>query len=296
MSVPSGPLLEFFSRFNFTRYTYDPNNPPFDEFERLCEARQWGASKIRKHETVFLLAVEGEKDLGGSPAGPNVMEFFSEYEYHLFTYDIDAPIQSEFQRLIGLRRWGERNLSKVTKRFNKAVAMDARGQSVTGALKSTADPGVQEVDLLPDWLRQQECHGYEYLGGLPELEFRELVRIKRREWNEVRREQGLSTENEEWREDDAFVELRTEFYEVVEKAFNFLLDRFCQITGFTPWQVLVGLYGPEQGVVGLHDQGQGNIELYNQGQESFDPYVQGLEGIKKQDAKIVRSTGDLVKL
>ena len=290
------PLLEFFSRFNFIEYTYDPNNPPFEEFKRLCEARRWGASKIRKHETVFLLAVERQKDLGGSPAGPNVTRFFREYEYHLFTYDMDAPAQSEFQRLVGLRRWGERNLLKVTRRFNKAVTLDARGQSVHGAPESTTDVGAQEVDLLSDWLRQQECRGYRYLGGLPELEFRELTRAKRREWNEDRRERGLKTDTEEWKEDPEFMELRTEFYEVVEKAFNSLLDRFCAITGFTPWQVLAGLYGPAQGVVGLHDQGQGNIGLHNQGQESFELYVQGQEGIGKTGVKKVCSTGDLVKL
>ena len=110
MPAPNGPLREFFSQFDFIEYTYDPYSPPFEEFKRLCQARRWGALKIRQHETVFLLAVGKEHDLTGSPAGPNVIEFFREYEYRLFTYDLDAPAQSEFQRLVGLRGWGERNL------------------------------------------------------------------------------------------------------------------------------------------------------------------------------------------
>jgi len=240
MPTPNGPLLEFFSQFNFIEYTYDPHNPPLEEFKRLCQARRWGASKIRKHETVFLFAVEGEKDLRGGPAGPNVTKFFRKYEYRLFTYDLDAPPQSEFQRLVGLRGWGERNLSKVTKRFKKAVALDAREQSVHDASEPTApeDPGIQEAGPLPDWLRRQECRGYKYLGGLPELEFKKLVNAKKKEWKRIYGEQegpwGCSTEAES---------LRAEWYKIVEHDFDSMLDGFCLITGITPWQVFVGLYG-----------------------------------------------------
>ncbi|PUU82764.1 hypothetical protein B9Z19DRAFT_966530 [Tuber borchii] len=277
MSPPNRPLKKFFRQFNFQRYTYDPHKPPLEEFKRLCQARQWGASKIRKHETAFLHAIGSEQDLRGGLAGPNVIEFFRKYEYQRFTYDLDAPIQSEFQRLVGLRGWGEANLSNVTSRFYKAVALDGGEQSVYNAgpnaikffrqyeyqlftydpnASSThpKDPGTQEVDIIVDWLREQECHGYRYRGDSPELEFKELVRVKRREWNQVRREADMDTGNEAWKESDEFDLLRTEFYEVVEKAFNTLLGRFCQITGFTPWQVLVGLYrpgvcSPEQGMI-----------------------------------------------
>jgi len=241
MPTPNGPLLEFFSQFNFIEYTYDPHSPPLEEFKRLCQARRWGASKIRKHETAFLFAVKKEQDLRGDPAGPNVIEFFRKYEYLLFTYDLDAPMQSEFQRLVGLRGWGERNLSKVTKRFNKAVALDAREQSAHDASEPTApeDPGIQGVDLLPDWLRKQECRGYKYLGGLPELEFKKLVNAKKKEWKWIYKEHedaplwGRSTEAES---------LRAEWYGAVEDDFNSMLDKFCLITGITPWQVFVGLY------------------------------------------------------
>jgi len=290
MSTTSGPLEEFFTQFNFIGYTYDPDTAPLEEFDHLCQARKWGASKVKKHETDFLLALEEWQDLRGSPVGPNVIKFFREYEYHLFTYDLDAPTQSEFQRLIELRGWGERNLSKVTKRFKKAVALDATRQLEPGS------PGLTALnDLLPNWLREQECPGYKYLGGLPELEFKELTRVKRREWNKARRKLGLSTDNEAWKEDEEFQALRTEFYEVVEQVFNLLLDIFCQITGFTPDQVLVGLYGPEQGTVGLYGQGQENSGPYGQGQEGVELYMQELESISKGAAERVRSTKDPIK-
>jgi len=292
MSAPNEPLQKFFSQFNFQRYTYDPHKPPLEEFKRLCQERQWGASKIRKHETAFLLAVEEGKDLKGSllVPGPNLVEFFRKYEYQRFTYDLDAPIQSEFQRLVGQRGWGEKNLSKVTKQFNKAVASDAREQLVSSASKPTdpEDPGKQKVDLLADWLRKQECPGYKYREGLPELEFRKLHWVKRREWNQVRKEAGMDTGNEAWKkstEFNLFNLLRTEFYEIVEKAFNLLLDRFCQITGLTPWQVLVGLYRP-----GVYSPEQGMVGPYGQEQESIGLYNQGLESMEKEDAKIVRFT------
>ena len=276
------PLQEFFSQFNFYGYTYDPHTPALEEFEFLCQAWQWGPSKIREHEMAFLLAVERERNLRGSPVGPNVIHFFRKYEYQRFTYDLDAPIQSEFQRLVKLRGWGEANLSKVAQQFNKAVVLDVTGQSVLG---------MQEVDLLADWLIEQECPGYRYLGALPELEFNKLVHVKRREWNQVRREAGMDTGNEAWKNSGVFDELRTGFYEIVEKVFNLLLDRFCQITGFTRWQVLVGLYGP-----GVYGPEQGMVWLYNQGQESVGLYVQRLESMGKEAAKIVRSTRDPVKL
>jgi len=266
---------EFFSQFNFRRYTYDPHKPVLEEFKRLCQERQWGASKIKEHETAFLLAVEKrEQDLKGSLPGPNLIKFFREYEYQRFTYDLDAPIQSEFQRLVGLRGWGKANLSKITRQFDKAVALDAREQSAYSASKPTDPEGreMQEVDLLADWLRKQECHGYKYQGGLPELEFRELVDVKYREWSrdqnfQNKRKQGMSGVGRgAWRGSEEFKLLRTKFYEIVEKVFNTLLDKVCKITGFTPWQVLVGLYG------------------------------QGQRGVGKQAAEIVRSTEDPVKL
>jgi len=256
MPPPNGPLQDFFSQYNFTRYTYDPHRPALEEFERLCEARQWGPSKIRKHNTLFLLAAEREQDLRGSLAGPNVIKFFREYEYQRFTYDFDAPIRSEFQRLVKLRGWGEANISKVTIQFNKAVELDAREQSVYDA-----DPGIQEVDLLADWLRGQECRGYRYRGGRAELEFKKLVDVKRREW--LRIYEHL-VHRPSWKHSSEFESLRAEFYGVVEKVFNLLLDKFCQITGFTRWQVLVGLYG------------------------------EGEENVERNAAKKVRSTKDLV--
>jgi len=276
------PLQEFFSQFNFYGYTYDPHTPALEEFGFLCQAWQWGPSKIREHEMAFLLAVERERDLRGSPVGPNVIDFFRKYEYQRFTYDLDAPIQSEFQRLVRLRGWGEANLSKVAQQFNKAVVLDVTEQSVLG---------MQEVDLLADWLIEQECPGYRYLGALPELEFNELVRVKRQEWDQVRIGPDMDTGNEKWKDSLGFKRLRTEFYEIVEEAFNLLLDKFCQITGFEPWQVLVGLYGP-----GVYGPEQGMVWLYNQGQESVGLYVQRLESMGKEAAKIVRTTRDPVKL
>jgi len=238
MSTPSGPLEEFFTQFDFIGYTYDPDTPPLEEFERLCQARQWGAQKIRKHRAALLLAAERE-DLSESPAGPNVIKFFREYEYQLFTYDFDAPTRSEFQRLVELRGWGERNLSKVTSQFNKAVALDAGEQSVV----PSASSDMQEVDHLADWLRKQECPGYRYRGDSPELEFKRLVDVKRREWIRINGNPRL------WKRSSEFELLRIKFYRVVEKVFNLLMDKFCQITGLTPWQVLVGLYGNgQQGV------------------------------------------------
>ena len=322
------PLQFFFSQFNFQGYTYDPDAPALEEFEFLCQARKWGPSKVRKHETAFWHAVGRGQDPRESVAGPNVIEFFRKYEYQQFTYDSDAPMQSEFQRLVKLRGWGEVNLSKVTKQFNEAVMLDVTERLVYSASEATdsddleeatdsedleeatdsddleeatyyddleeatdsedqeeatdsEDLGTEEVDLLADWLMEQECPGYTYLGGLPELEFRELVRAKGQEWNQARVEEGIDIEDEEWKDSVEFMLLRTEFYEVVEEAFNLLLDKFCQITGFKPWQVLVGLYGPE-----IYGPEQGIIELY----------VQGLESIGKRAAKIVRFTKGPVKL
>ena len=339
MSLPNKPLQEFFNQFNFQGYTYDPHKPPLEEFKRLCQARQWGPSRVREHETAFLHAVGSGQDQRESlpgpnlikffrkyeyqqftydlhapirsefqrlvglrgwgeanlskvtsefnkavaldvkeqsvySAGPNAIKFFREYEYQLFTYDSDAPIQSEFQRLVGLRGWGNANLSKVTKQFNKAVALDAREQSVYSTSEPTdpSDPGMQEVDLLADWLRKQKCRGYRYQGGLPELEFRKLVDVKCREWHRGQnfadgRGRGMSRVGRgAWRGSEEFKSLRTEFYEIVEEVFNTLLDKVCKITGLTPWQVLVGLYG------------------------------QGQRGVGKQAAEIVRSMEDLVKL
>ena len=249
LASPRVSLQEFFSQFNFQEYTYDPHKPPLEEFERLCQARKWGPSKTRKHKTAFLHAFESGQDQRVSLAGPNVVEFFRRYEYHRFTYDLDAPIQSEFQRLVGLREWGNANLSKVTRQFNKAIALDAREQSVYSSSEPSdpEGPGMQEVDLLADWLRKQECRGYKYRGGPPELEFRKLVDVKRKEWKQAHRELEHCPS---WKHSLEFELLRTEFYEVVEKVFNSLLDKFCQITGFTPWQVLVGLYGEGQESVG----------------------------------------------
>ena len=260
MSTPSGPLQEFFSQFNFQRYTYDPHKPPLEEFKRLCQERQWGPSKIREHEIAFLHAVERGQDRKGNLPGPNVIEFFIRYEYPLFTYNLDASPQSELQRLAGLRKWGEANLSQVTEQSNKAVALDARVKSGYAASESTdsEDLEVQEVDHLVDWMWRQECCEYRYRGALPELTFTKL-----KKWERVNEESEDSLSSTDSCE---FEPLHTEFNRVVEMVFNSLLDEFCEITGFTSWQVLVGLYGKRRKDVG------------------------------KQEAETVRSTEDPVKL
>ncbi|PUU82759.1 hypothetical protein B9Z19DRAFT_1120145 [Tuber borchii] len=244
LAGPNAPLQEFFSQFNFREYTYDPHTPAPEEFKRLCEARRWGASKIREHETAFLLAVEREQDLRGGLTGPNVIEFFRKYEYQRFTYDLDAPIQSEFQRLVKLRGWGEVNLSKVTEQFNKAVALDARDKSGYAAPEPTdsEDLEEEEVDLLVDWMWKQECCEYSYRGALPEINFKKL-----KGWERVYGE----SEGE-------FESLHKGFNQVVEKVFDSLLDELCEITeitGIKPWQLLVGLYGQGQQDVEKQDAG-----------------------------------------
>ena len=268
MPPPNGPFLEFFSRFCFTRHANNPHKPAPEGVERLCEARQRGPSKIRKHKAAPPLAAEREQDLRGSLTGPNVIKFFREYEYQQFTYDFDAPTQSEFQRLVKLRGWGEANISKVTRQFDKAVALDARERSVL----YDADPGIQEVDHLADWLKGQECREYRYRGVSPELEFKKLVDVKRRKW---KRTYAHLERPPLWKRSSEFESLRAKFYKVVEKVFNLLLDKFCQITGFTRWQVLVGLYG--------------------KGEESVERNAaKGEESAERNAAKKVRSTKDPV--
>ncbi|PUU82760.1 hypothetical protein B9Z19DRAFT_327503 [Tuber borchii] len=237
LTGPNVFLQEFFSQFNFERYTYDPHTPALEEFKRLCQARQWGYRKIREHETEFLLAVGRGQDRRESLPGPNVIEFFIRYEYPLFTYNLDASPKSELQRLAGLRKWGEANLSQVTEQFNKAVALDAREKSGYAASESTdsEDLEEQEVDLLVDWMWKQECCEYSYRGALPELNFRKLKR-----WKPVNEESEDSLSSTGSCE---FEPLHIKFTQVVEEVFNSLLDEFCEITGFTPQQVLVGLYG-----------------------------------------------------
>ncbi|PWW73511.1 hypothetical protein C7212DRAFT_347014 [Tuber magnatum] len=256
MSTPDGPIPQFFRQFTFQKYSYNPHAPAPKEFKRLCEARQWGPSKIRRHEAVFReLILEVGQDPSRSSAGPEVTKFFRRYEYQNFACDLDAPAQSEFQRLIGLRGWGKKKLSGVKKEFKNAVALDAREQSMYGSSQFTGPEyqGPPEVDLLADWLREQECPGYRYRGDLPELEFKELVYVKRREWlrrryHEIGEDRPLTTEErQEWKTAPEFESLRDGFYAVVEEVFNLLLENFCQITGLTPWQVLVGLYGEGQG-------------------------------------------------
>ncbi|KAG0638355.1 hypothetical protein HOY80DRAFT_888064 [Tuber brumale] len=253
LSQDQDPLSHFFEQFNFEGYTYDPDIPVLEEFDRLCEARQWGSSKIRHHETAFFLALSQELDLRGSSVGIEVIKFFRKYEYSLFTYDMDEPVQSEFQRLVGLRGWGKARLSRVRREFNDAVELDAREPT------SPESSEAPEEDLLADWLSDHECPGYMYLGDPPELEFRRLVDVKRQEWLESRcleigRENAMSKEERrKWKRSIEFESLRDEFYAVVETVFNSLLDDFCQVTGLKPWQVLVGLYGNGQQDVGKQD-------------------------------------------
>ncbi|CAZ81961.1 unnamed protein product [Tuber melanosporum] len=259
LSQEQDPLSQFFEQFDFERYTYDPDIPPRKEFDRLCEARQWGSSKISHHETEFFLALSRELDRSGSSVGIEVIKFFRRYEYSLFTYDIDEPVQSEFQRLVGLRGWGNARLSKVTREFNDAVALDARGQSgySTSEPTTSENPGTLEEDLLADWLRARECPGYEYSGDLHELEFKKLADAKRREWLRcLSLERGRPTSIEErrgWKISPEFLKLRNGFYAVVEKVFNLQLGNFCRVTGLTPWQVFVELYGNGQQNVGKRD-------------------------------------------
>ncbi|RPA93926.1 hypothetical protein L873DRAFT_1815275 [Choiromyces venosus 120613-1] len=258
MSIPNRHLRQFFEQFNFERYTYNPSTDPRAEFNRLCEARQWGASKIRQRQTEFSIAIQAEQGLGQSSAGPEVIKFFRKYEYQLFAYDLHAPAQSEFQRLVGLRKWGQANLSKVKKQFNKALTLDSAAHSASEptALGHSDTP---EVDLLADWLRKQECPRYRYLGDLPELEFKKLVSVRRSEWiqeDRLRnsRRLGMSMVGRgPWKGSPEFKLLRKEFYGVVEEVFNSLLDELCQITGLKRWQVLVGLYGEGKIKVGIHE-------------------------------------------
>lgn len=109
-----GPVADFFEGYEFSRFTYDPRQPPEAEFNRLCIARQWGQRRIDIERAIFREAVRQEaRTLGAgqtqqihhaSIANSPLQIFFMQNVVNGYTYHGRTPIV-EWKRLLQAKSW-----------------------------------------------------------------------------------------------------------------------------------------------------------------------------------------------
>ena len=201
-------LSAFFSSHNSEAYTYDPTSSPADEFERLCIARQWDETTKNENFEEFFSALH---ENSSSP----LEVFFCKHSVPDFTY---YPLNSdgrEFLRLRAARQWDYTKFKEVRDEWLVAV-------------ERTRSPIVV-------FLRGQEVAGYRYRSGRAEVEFRKLVGVRRRIWEEGEIEIGRDVKGREagrrWRASTELAELQAGFYGAVEERFDFILDEITRWSG-----------------------------------------------------------------
>ncbi|RPA94288.1 hypothetical protein L873DRAFT_1846710 [Choiromyces venosus 120613-1] len=249
--MPEPATVEFFEKYNFHQFTYDPSEPTDVEFKRLCEQRRWGPAKLSKVQKEYDIAQQKSalwKQQQCEPfASSAVVEFFQNHKFDNFTYDTSAEPIEELRRL-----QTEQEKVQIAKAelFNTETKSQAAGSP--GA-SPPPDPLLGHVGDLPavEFLKAQRVKGYNYSSGLLHEEFMNLLSAKKAEWearhpkpkaNRAVEEKARKKEWEkEWKKIEA--ELKKRFQFAVEKEFDSLVVFIRRSTGLKAWEVMVELYG-----------------------------------------------------
>ena len=213
-------LSAFFSSHNSEAYTYDPTSSPADEFERLCIARQWDETTKNENFEEYFSALH---ENSSSP----VQVFFCKHRVPGFTYYPLMNQRREFDRLREARQWDG------TKREEEAL------NEWRVATENADSPIVV-------FLRGREVSGYRYRSGRAEVEFRKLVGVRRRIWEQGEIEMGRDVKGREggrrWRASTELAELQEGFYGAVEEQFDQILGEITRLSGWRRDEVLVELF------------------------------------------------------
>ncbi|RPA94280.1 hypothetical protein L873DRAFT_1793062 [Choiromyces venosus 120613-1] len=101
--APAPAIAEFFKKYEFQQFTYSPSNPADVEFQRLCKQRQWGRARIAQVRLEYDLAQQKSvlwQQQWRLLARSAMIEFFKNFEFDNFTYDISADPIEELKRLV----------------------------------------------------------------------------------------------------------------------------------------------------------------------------------------------------
>ena len=212
-------LSAFFSSRNSEAYTYDPTGSPTDEFERLCIARQWDETTKNENFEEYFSALH---ENSSSP----LEVFFCEHSVPDFTYYPLRNQEREFLRLREARQWDDTKLKEVRDEW-------------WAAAERTRSPIVV-------FLRGQEVAGYRYRSGRAEVEFRKLVGVRRRIWEQGEIEMGRDVKGREggrrWRASTEWTELQEGFYGAVEEQFDIILDGIARAADLRRDEALAQLF------------------------------------------------------
>ena len=260
----SQALSDFFSRYDSNAFTYNPRNDSNEEFDRLCDARQWDQIKREKKLEKYLTALHGHSS---SPSGM----FFRKYWVPDFVYNPSGNQRNAFNRLQERMKWDGTELEEALKEFQAAAGRNAAPIAV--------------------FLMGQKIPGYSYGSERAELEFRKLVGAHRHIW-EQEIEMGHDVEDGEgrrkWRESTEFKSLQEGFYDAVEQHFGVTLDKIGLEAGLRRDEVLAELY--RVGKAPLTKKEAETVSLYPNSQGSnFQPLTRKITtGLRIRPLKRLR--------
>ncbi|RPA94287.1 hypothetical protein L873DRAFT_1814635 [Choiromyces venosus 120613-1] len=250
-----GPAtVEFFEKYNFQQFTYDPSEPTDVEFKRLCEQRRWGPAKLSKVQKEYDIAQQKSalwKQQQCEPfATSAVVEFFQNHKFDNFTYDTSAKPVEELRRLQTEQEKVQIDRAELFNALNAETESQAAGAPDVSPF---LDPLLGQVGNLPavEFLKAQRVRGYNYNSSLLHEEFGNLLNAKKAEWeakhpkpkaNRTVEEKARRKKWEkEWKKIEA--ELKKRFQFAVEKEFDSLVVFIRRSTGLKAWEVMVELYG-----------------------------------------------------
>ncbi|CUS15004.1 unnamed protein product, partial [Tuber aestivum] len=236
LSTRNSPTVyaKFFKKYNFERYTFEPGNPLEQEFQRLAKARQWGVESTAKHHELLHRAIR-------------LAEFFERFEDSEvvggYKYSPEAESPVEFSRLCTVKGWDEGRIAVVKKEYDELTGVTSRKRKDS----ASDSKGDQKEDVLEGhtaiakFFIKNRCPGYSYRYRSSEVEFRELVEVRKAMWKErtgSRKRKGTYEKTEEYKG------LRREFEVAIEKCFDTFLGvrrKSAEEKEMRPWETLVEL-------------------------------------------------------
>ncbi|KAG0127831.1 hypothetical protein HOY82DRAFT_624091 [Tuber indicum] len=242
----------FFKKYNFERYAFEPGKPLEEEFQRLSEARGWGTGEAARHCGLLHNAVL-------------LAEFFERFEDHgnevgRYIYSPDAESCVEFQRLCMAKGWDEERIAVVRKEYDglmgvaseprEGSASDSEGdrekEEVEGGASNSEDDQAKERvfkghTAIAKFFVENQCPGYSYSYRSSEVEFRELAEVRETMWKAAaggRERKGTYKNTEEYKG------LRREFEVAIEECFDAFLGverKSMEEKETRPWETLAEL-------------------------------------------------------
>ncbi|RPA89102.1 hypothetical protein L873DRAFT_1791719 [Choiromyces venosus 120613-1] len=209
LSTLNAPTVyaNFFKKYNFEKYTFEPGRSPEQEFQLLAKTRQWGTKQTTRNQRLLEIAIRQA-------------EFFERFE--------------DFRE----DGWDEGKIADVKNQYEVLTGVSSHKEDEA---REAYEDVVEGKTAIAKFFIENQCPGYSYSYRSSVVELSELVEAREDMWEEIA---GDRERRGSYKKTEEYYRLQREFQVATEECFeSFLRVKIGSLEEkeTRPWETLAEL-------------------------------------------------------